>query len=62
MDQYSIKKITPRLLMEISAALQSVGSYGSVEIYVQKGSVSQITYRRIIKTLKSRKDIFSSSR
>ncbi|KKR10715.1 MAG: hypothetical protein UT39_C0016G0020 [Candidatus Woesebacteria bacterium GW2011_GWA1_39_21] len=48
--------------MEISAALQSVGSYGSVEIYVQKGSVSQITYRRIIKTLKSRKDIFSSSR
>lgn len=53
MDQYSVRKITPQLISEISLALQSVGNFGSVEIYVQRGTVSQITYRRIIKTLKS---------
>ena len=53
MDQYSVRKISQRLISDISLALQSVGNFGSVEIYIQKGSVSQITYRRIIKTLKS---------
>lgn len=62
MDQYSVRKITPKLITEISTALQSVGNYGSVEIYIQQGNVIQITYRRIIKTLKSQKDNNRSSK
>lgn len=37
-------------MLEIKKALQSVSTYGSVEIYVQKGIVSQITVRNIKKT------------
>ncbi len=58
MDQYSVKVISPRLISDIAVALQSVGGFGSVEIYVQRGYVSQITYRKITKTIKSSKRVF----
>jgi len=54
MDQYSTRKMSPRLIEDISNALQSVGNFGSVEIYIQKGSVSQITFRKIIKTTRKK--------
>ncbi len=38
------------LIGEIKQALDSVKSYGSVEIYVQGGNVTQITVRNIRKT------------
>jgi hypothetical protein len=46
----SNQKISNTLLMEIKNALKSVKSYGSVEIYIQKGLVTQITVRNIKKT------------
>jgi hypothetical protein len=55
MDQYSVKTISPRLVSDIASALKSVGTFGSVEIFVQRGYVNQITYRKITKTLKSTK-------
>lgn len=39
-----------KLLMEIEHALSSVGSYGSIELYVQNNIVTQITARHIKKT------------
>jgi hypothetical protein len=50
MTDYSTKKISTKLLVEIKKALKSVKAYGSVEIYVQNGNVSQITIRNIKKT------------
>jgi len=38
------------LLNELDQALQTVGRFGSVEIYVQGGRVTQITARKIKKT------------
>ncbi len=38
------------LVSEIQEALKSVKGYGSVEIYVQNGKVTQITVRNIRKT------------
>ena len=49
---YSTKKISKTLLREVRNALQSVSSYGSVEIYVQDSVVTQITVRNIKKTSK----------
>lgn len=49
-DQYSTGSISPKLLAEIEDALRSVDSYGSIEIYVQKKVVTQITIRNIKKT------------
>ena len=53
-QEYSIKKISEKLVGEIRAALKSVKSYGSVEIYIQNGVVTQITVRNIKKTSKGR--------
>jgi hypothetical protein len=50
--EYSTKKISGTLIREVKNALQSVNSYGSVEIYVQNGVVTQITVRNIKKTSK----------
>lgn len=50
--EYSTKKVSGTLLREVKNALQSVNSYGSVEIYVQNGIVTQITVRNIKKTNK----------
>ena len=47
---YSTKRISPRLLLEIKEALKSIKSYGSVELYVQRNIVTQITVRNIKKT------------
>ena len=44
------KKVSPSLINEITSALRSVKSYGSIEIYIQKGRVTQITIRNIRKT------------
>jgi hypothetical protein len=48
--EYSTKKISKTLVYEIKKALKSVKTYGSVEIYIQNGSVTQITVRQIKKT------------
>ena len=50
MPDFSTKRITSDLVDEIKVALKSVQAYGSVEIYVQKGVVTQITVRNIKKT------------
>ncbi len=52
MGDYSTKNITDNLMTEVKTALQSVKAYGSVEIYIQKGTVTQITVRNIKKTTK----------
>ena len=38
------------MVTEIKGALQSVKNYGSIEIYIQNGVVTQITVRNIKKT------------
>ena len=53
MDQqhdYSVRKVSPTLVIEVKKALSSITSHGSVEIYVQSGVVTQITVRNIKKT------------
>ena len=52
MRDYSTNKITKSLLSEVKLALQNVGPYGSVEIFVQNNTVTQITVRNIKKTIK----------
>ena len=47
---YSTRQISERLVVEIKSVLQSVKSYGSIEIYVKNGVVTQITVRNIKKT------------
>ncbi|OGV97222.1 hypothetical protein A2W24_04320 [Microgenomates group bacterium RBG_16_45_19] len=47
---YSSKRMSTRLMDELSDALKSIDSYGSVEIYVQNSMVTQITTRNIKKT------------
>jgi len=54
-NDYSTKKISHTLIGEIKNALQSVSSYGSIEVYVQNGIVTQITIRNIKKTNKMSK-------
>ena len=56
MSLYSTKKISKTLIVEIKDALKSVKHYGSVEIYIQKGSVSQISVRNIKKTAETKND------
>lgn len=48
--EYSTKKISRTLLTELKKAIKSVKSYGSVEVYVQDNTVTQITIRNIKKT------------
>ena len=50
MPDLSTKKISTSLIKEITSALESVKSYGSVEVYIQNGVVTQITVRNIKKT------------
>ncbi len=49
-SDYSTKRISEALVFEIKKSLKSVKSYGSVEIYIQNGNVTQITVRNIKKT------------
>lgn len=53
LPEYSTKKISQTLLIEIKKALKAVQAFGSVEIYVQNGNVTQITVRNIKKTSNS---------
>lgn len=53
-SDYSTTKISDKLLQEISEALQGL-NYGSVEIYVTNGEVTQITKRHIKKTNNNKK-------
>lgn len=50
MLDYSTKRISPTLVDEIKTALKSIQSFGSVEIYVQENTVTQISVRTIKKT------------
>jgi hypothetical protein len=47
---YSTRRITQHLLKDITASLKSIDTHGSVEIYVQDSTVTQITVRNIKKT------------
>lgn len=49
-SQYISTEITTGLLEDIKDALKNIKGWGSVEIYVQKGRVTQITQRNIKKT------------
>lgn len=49
-NTYSTRSISQALLEELTQALQHVGPYGSVEIYIQNSVVTQITMRNIKKT------------
>jgi len=48
--QFSTKKVSKTLLREILNALKNARPYGSIEIFVQKDVVTQITTRNIKKT------------
>jgi len=50
MAKKSSSEINNKLLMELFQALKELGGWGSVEIYVQNGKVTQITKRAIKKT------------
>lgn len=50
-NDYSTKTISKILISEIIHALSTIQSYGSVEIYVQDNTVTQITVRNIKKTI-----------
>lgn len=49
-QEYSVKRVSDTLLVEIKKALKGVNNYGSVEIFIQNGVVTQITVRNIKKT------------
>jgi len=49
MSDFSTKNISPALIEEIRQALLGL-DYGSLEIFVSNGEVSQITQRKIKKT------------
>jgi len=50
MVKKSSSKINHRLVKEVNQALRELGDWGSVEIFVQNGKVTQITKRAIKKT------------
>lgn len=49
-SQNKSMRITTNLIDDISNALKNIKGWGSVEIFVQKGKVTQITERNIKKT------------
>lgn len=51
MGDYSTKKISTKLMSEIETALKDL-DYGSLELFVTNGEVTQITKRHIKKTSK----------
>ena len=48
-SEYSTKNISKKLIAEIKDALRNL-DFGSVEVYVQSGEMTQITRRHIRKT------------
>lgn len=59
MNEYSTANISKTLILEIKNALKGVKTYGSVEIYIQNGVVTQITVRNIRKTRSGKWDVGS---
>lgn len=49
-DPYATNNISPLLIEELSRAIESVNDFGSVEIVIQGGLVTQISTRKIRKT------------
>lgn len=49
-NTYSTQNISTVLVDDIVQALRTVSPYGSVEIYIQNNTVTQITMRNIKKT------------
>lgn len=56
-QEYSVKRVSDTLIAELKKALKSVKNYGSVEVFVQDGNVTQITVRNIRKTGSNRNTI-----
>jgi len=50
MKNKSQMKVSSQLIDELIQALKELGGWGSVEVYVQNGKVTQITKRAIKKT------------
>jgi len=50
-QEYSINRVSETLINEIKKSLKAVRGFGSVENFVQKGTVTQITVRNIKKTI-----------
>jgi hypothetical protein len=50
MRKKSQMKVSTQLVEELIQALKELGGWGSVEVYVQGGKVTQITKRAIKKT------------
>lgn len=57
-DHYSTVKVSDQLLADIKETLQGL-DYGSVELYVQNSSVTQITKRHIKKTTQGVKPLLT---
>lgn len=55
MADFRTGNISPELLAEIESALKAVKTYGSIEMYIQRGVVTQITVRNIKKTSEGRR-------
>lgn len=55
MDEYSTAEISDQLISDIKRSLTGK-EFGSIEIYIESGRVSQITERVIKKTLRSNTD------
>lgn len=53
---YSTKNVSEALVKEITTAIKTVQDYGSVELFVQDGLVTQITTRTIKKTIDKSKE------
>jgi hypothetical protein len=53
---YSTKNVSEALVKEITTAIKTVQDYGSVELFVQDGVVTQITTRTIKKTIDKSKE------
>ncbi len=53
-EEYSVKSISETLLHDIKKSLKGVKNFGSVEIFIQNGVVTQITVRNIKKTASAR--------
>jgi len=49
---YSTSKISKELIKDITTSLAQIKDFGSLEVYVQEGVVTQISVRTIKKTPK----------
>lgn len=50
-DDYSTKKISPKLIEEFIASLKNIRGWGTVEIIIQDHYVTQITEKNIRKPI-----------